>query len=156
VSGRQMLKHSNSILTLVLVHPLDWRTRDNYKQLCFQNGCIVEKYLSRGNMVKHRWNTGENSDFGVCFIGLYPHPCEYAFQTYEFEFEFIFKCKKVHKCQYQIIKSIKYAETIEHLGLEVLTGGHVQQSCKIFLKKVNYRLNKRTIKSNSESLRVKN
>jgi len=43
-----------------------------------------------------------------------------------FESEFIVKCIQVHKHQYQLIKSIKYTETIEHQGLDALTGGPVK------------------------------
>jgi len=37
---------------------------------------------------------------------------------------------QVHKCQYQLIKSIKYTETIEHQGVEVLTGVTVQKAIR--------------------------
>jgi len=36
----------------------------------------------------------------------------------------LFSCVKLHECQYQLIKSIKYTETIENQGLEALIGIH--------------------------------
>jgi len=41
---------------------------------------------------------------------------------------------QVYKCQYQLINNIKYTETIEHQGLEALTGSPVQKVVRYFEK----------------------
>jgi len=40
----------------------------------------------------------------------------------------VLSCMQVHKCQYQLIKRVKYTETMEHQDLEALTGGPVQKA----------------------------
>jgi len=50
--------------------------------------------------------------------------------NYKFKYLNFLSCVHVHKCQYQLIKSIKYTETIAHQGQEALTGIPVQKCYK--------------------------
>jgi len=101
------------------------------------------------------WNTSSNLVllYNCNFLMIYVNNGRWFFIVqWLFKFEFILLSSvQVRKCQYKLIKSIKYTRTIRHQGSEALTGGHVPCSYKIFKKRKNTVRTIRTMRTNKNN-----